>query len=385
MKLLLLTWNYPPTVGGIEQVAFHTAQGLRALGHHVTILAAYQPPGKEKDQADLYRARKKGLAGFMIHALWKGLNIVRGNRPDMMICPSLTSAPAAWMINKLTGVPYAIQIHGSDLLVPRRYYQALIAPLLSGARLLFANSRNTARLLADRGLRTSRIQVVCPGVTPPPPPGENPTPAIIEELDQLNGRPILLTVGRLIRRKGIKEFMEGVMPDLQKAMPGIVYLVVGGEAKDSLIHQERIMDRLNEVRREKGLEDHVKLLGRLSDADLEYVYRRASVFVLPCLDDPQDVEGFGIVILEAALRGVPAVATRCGGIPDAVADGATGILLPPGNYREMGRQLEALLRDPARRKKLGDTARARALSEFEWNTVVKRYERAIRAALETRT
>ena len=381
MNLLVLTWNYPPTVGGIEQVAHHTATGLRRRGHPVRVVAAALPPGTqatEEQSGSVWRARTKGIPAFLRHACFTGLKLIRQERPDVLLCPSLTSAPAAWVLAKLTRVPYAIQIHGSDILLPRRAYQLAIAPLLSGARMLFTNSQNTADLLKRRGLDPARIRVVCPGVTPPPPPSAQPSAEILRLLEETAGRLTLVTVGRLIRRKGILEFIEQTLPLLRERIPDLLYLVVGGEAKSSLIHSERIGDRLTAAIRNGGHENHAKLLGRLSDADLDRVYRRANLFVLPCLDDPHDVEGFGIVILEAALQGVPAVATRCGGIPDAVADGQTGVLVEPGRPREMAEAICGLLRNPGRTKELGEAARRRTLAEFTWEAIAARYEAGLR-------
>ena len=182
MNILVLTWNYPPVVGGIEQVAHHTASGLRARGHDVRVVAPALPPNTPDSAAaglPVCRAARPGIPRFLLHALSAGSRLIRNARPDVLLCPSLTSAPAAWILAKRFRVPYAVQIHGSDILLPRRAYQLAIAPLLSGARMLFANSRNTAGLLEMRGLDPARIRVVCPGVTPPPgPEADGPAPPL---------------------------------------------------------------------------------------------------------------------------------------------------------------------------------------------------------------
>lgn len=384
MKLLMLTWNYPPAIGGIEQVAHYTAVGLRDLGHDVRVIAPALPadaPETADPSIPVFRARHKGIPRFLLHAVFAGRRLIRQFKPDVLLCPSLTSAPAAWILSKLTRVPYAIQIHGSDILLPRRLYQFVISPLLSGAKRLFANSQNTAELLKRRGLDPARIRVVCPGVTPPPPPSAQPSGALVRLLEETAGRPTLVTVGRLIRRKGIREFIESVLPLLRERVPNLLYLVVGGEAKASLIHSERIWDSLTAAIRNGGHDQHAKLLGQLTNADLDLVYRRADLFVLPCVDDPNDVEGFGIVILEAALHGVPGVATRCGGIPDAIADGKTGVLVAPGHPREMADALCGLLQHSERMKELGEAARRRALAEFTWGAVAARYEAGLQEML----
>lgn len=384
MNVLMLTWNYPPVVGGIEQVAQHTADGLRALGHNVRVVAPPLPddaPEVAEPSAPVSRARRKGIPCFLLHAVTAGFRLARHSRPDVLLCPSLTSAPAAWLLSRLLRIPYAVLIHGSDILLPRRAYQLAITPLLSGARLLFANSRNTARLLEKRGLDPARIRVACPGVTPPPPPSAQPTADILRVLNETAGRPTLVTVGRLIRRKGNREFIAHTLPLLRKRIPDVLLLVVGGEAKASLIHQERIGQQLADAIRDGQHDHHAYLLGRLSDADLDQVYHRADLFVLPCLDDPHDVEGFGIVILEAALQGVPAIATRCGGIPDAIAEGQTGLLVPPGDPQAMANAIADLLQAPARLQELGENARCRTLADFTWSAIATRYAAGLQELL----
>lgn len=379
MKILVCSWNYPPVVGGIEVVAEQVAEGLHGLGHEVSVLAAALPDGAAEVQGtvEVARAAKKGIPRFLLHAVREGARRIRRERPDWILCPSLTSAPAAWWLSKRFGVPYAVLVHGSDILLQSKLYQAAIRPLLRGAALLFANSRNTADLLAKRRLERDRIRVVCPGVTPPPPPGTEAGENMKALVAEAAGKPILLSVGRLVKRKGVLEFIRDVMPRVRAELPDAQYWVVGGEPGASLIHSERIGSALEEAIRATGQEDSVKLLGRLSEADLAAAYSAAKLFVFPCLDLPHDIEGFGIVVLEAALRRVPAVATRCGGIPDAVEEGVTGELVPPDNPAAMAEAIVRLLRQPERLAAMGEAGERRALEGFNWGAVAGRYAAAL--------
>ena len=384
MKILVCTWNYPPTVGGIEQVAHHTTLELHRLGHEVSVLAAALPEGAA-DPADegfpVRRSAKRGIPRFLMHAVREGARQIKRVRPDWILCPSLTSAPAAWWLSKRYSVPYAVLVHGSDILLASKMYQTAIQPLLKGAALLFANSRNTAELLAKRGLARDRIRVVCPGVTPPPPPGTVASVDMQKLAEEAAGKPVLLSVGRLVKRKGILEFIRDVMPKVRKELPEARYWVVGGEPKASLIHQERIWDQLEAAIRDTGQGESVKLLGRLPDADLDLAYKAAKLFVFPCLDIPHDIEGFGIVVLEAALKRVPAVATCSGGIPDAVEEGVTGVLVPPGDADAMAKAVVELLRQPERLARMGEAGERRAREEFNWSAVAARYAAALEEGL----
>lgn len=383
MKILVCSWNYPPVVGGIEVVAEQVAEGLHRLGHEVTVLAAALPAGAAEaaGTVEVARAAKKGIPRFLLHAVGEGARRIRRERPDWILCPSLTSAPAAWWLSRRFGVPYAVLVHGSDILLQSKVYQAAIRPLLRGAALLFANSRNTADLLEKRRLGRGPIRVVCPGVTPPPPPGTEAGGKMKTLVAEAAGKPVLLSVGRLVKRKGVLEFIRDVMPRVRAEVPDAQYWVVGGEPGASLIHSERIGSALEETIRATGQEGAVKLLGRLPEADLAAAYAASKLFMFPCLDLPHDIEGFGIVVLEAALRRVPSVATRCGGIPDAVEEGVTGVLVPPGDPEAMATAVVRLLRDPARISSMGEAGERRAREEFNWGAVSARYAAALEEVL----
>jgi len=129
--------------------------------------------------------------------------------------------------------------------------------------------------------------------------------------------------------------------------------------------------------RDTGVQDHVRLLGWLSDGDLARVYHASDVAVLPVLSMEHDVEGFGIALLEAAAAGKPAVATRVGGIPDAVEDGKSGILVDPGDYEGMSKATVALLCDDRTRRTMGDYARRRAREKFDWEEIAKQYDQLL--------
>ena len=119
------------------------------------------------------------------------------------------------------------------------------------------------------------------------------------------------------------------------------------------------------------------MLGKRPDAELLRLYFNAHVFVLPVLELPGDIEGFGIVFLEAGLAGVPSVATATGGIPDAIVDGQTGLLVPPGDTAALQSAVLRLLQDDDLRQRLGQQAANRARHELNWDNIIDRYEAAL--------
>jgi glycosyltransferase involved in cell wall biosynthesis len=147
------------------------------------------------------------------------------------------------------------------------------------------------------------------------------------------------------------------------------------------MHKERMKDRIAAEIERQGLQDHVRLLGALEGDALAGLFHRIDLFVMPCLDVPGDVEGFGIVFLEAALGGAPSVATRVGGIPDAVLDGETGLLVAPGDFEAMAAAIRRLIGDGALREQLATAAADRARMFFSWEAITQAYEDVLRECL----
>jgi phosphatidylinositol alpha-1,6-mannosyltransferase len=122
-----------------------------------------------------------------------------------------------------------------------------------------------------------------------------------------------------------------------------------------------------------SLQNYIRLLGSLNDDEVIELYQACDVFVLPALATTDDVEGFGIVLLEAAAAGKVVVATRVGGIPDAVEDGKSGILVEAGDHAALQREIIDLLRDDCRRLDMAAHARERVMKQFSWNRIFERY------------
>jgi glycosyltransferase involved in cell wall biosynthesis len=190
----------------------------------------------------------------------------------------------------------------------------------------------------------------------------------------LEKRKTLLFVGRLAKRKGIKEFIEKSLVTIVGQIPEVCFVIVGANPVESLSHRDDVMSDIKTVIAELRLQDHVRLLGAVSDEQLINLYQMCDIVVLPALAAKDDVEGFGIVLLEAAAAAKPTVATRVGGISDAVEDGKSGILVEPGDYDGISQSIIALLTNDETKSHLGEYAQARARQEFGWQPIVEKYE-----------
>lgn len=177
--------------------------------------------------------------------------------------------------------------------------------------------------------------------------------------------PILLSVGRLSARKGLREFVAQCLPRIVKVHPDVTLLIVGEAPKDALHAAAQTPESIRGAAVEAGVGSSLEFLGKLPDDELDAAYRAADVHVFPVREVPGDIEGFGMVAVEAAAHGLPTVAFATGGVIDAVAEGESGHLVPPGDYAAFAAAvLRVLAGDAALRAGSAQFARRFAWSEF---------------------
>ena len=193
----------------------------------------------------------------------------------------------------------------------------------------------------------------------------------------LEGHAVILSAGRLVRRKGVDRFIRECLPAVVERVPRAKLLVAGGNPTGALAHSDDVLASVERATRETGLQDHVVVTGRLTDDEMVAAFQSSDVFLLPVIPEPGDMEGFGIVLLEAGAAGLPVVATAAGGIVDAVRDGETGVLIPPLDYARMASALVEFLSDEAKRVAFGERGRQRAKNEFGWEAISERYADAL--------
>ncbi len=287
-------------------------------------------------------------------------------------------APVVLMLARFFRRKAVVLTHGLDIIYGNITYQWLCVRWLKYCDGVIANSRYTASLLERTGVPATRITVIPPGIDPQR--FATPARALFTRANLgLDGRKIILFVGRLVRRKGMKEFIEESFLNIVQAVPEVYLLVAGDNPAESLTHREDVLRQLKLTIARLRLEDHVNILGGVSEEQLTDLYRLCDLVVLPVIPLKDDVEGFGIVLLEAAAAGKPAVATRVGGIPDAVEDTQTGILVEPGDYTRLSQSIIVLLTNDAMRSRLGGYAQRRAAEKFSWQRIIEKQETLLHA------
>jgi phosphatidylinositol alpha-1,6-mannosyltransferase len=347
-KITLVSRNFPPLTGGMERLVFELYQVL-VRNHEVTLLG---PGGCREHVEPTAHVRSTAVSPtpvFLLLTLFKGLFLRRpGNRPELIIGGSGLVGPVVFLLAKLTGAKTILLLHGLDIIADSRLYQWFFVPFLKRVDLVICNSKNTARLAVASGVDEQDITIVNPGAET-----QRDTMSHLEakRLLELDSKTVLLSVGRLIPRKGLAEFIVGTFTTLASRDPGLVFLIAGTEASSALNKSGgSVLASIEGAISTHDLAGQVQLLGYVDDAEVATLYSAADVFVFPLIETHGDVEGFGMVAIEAASHGTPTVAFDCGGVSDAVEAGKNGILVAPGDYTKFGEATLQLLQDDLRGK-----------------------------------
>jgi len=377
--LLLVTRNLPPLRGGMERLNLHMATALAAQ-YRVTIVAPKGSRIQDLQGISMISCPLQGTLPFLIWAFFCAPWLAIMRRAHWVVGGSGLVAPIVLVAGVLSGARQAIYLHGLDIVVKSRIYQAVWLPAARRLHRFVVNSRNTRQLAIDAGIRSSEIVIVHPGTDLP----DNPKSSSDSDIERfriernIGDGPILLSVGRLTRRKGLAEFIEHAFPSILAKYPNAELVVVGDEAPDALNASGRGQRaRIEAVAKQCGVQRSVHFLGPVSETDLQTAFAAASVHVFPVVDVEGDVEGFGMVAIEAAAFGLPTVAFDVGGVADAVEDPASGDLVRPGDYAKLAHRIVLRLGGMT-----ADTRRScRAFAtRFAWSV----FEERMRDALDVR-
>ena len=345
-RFLLVTRNLPPLVGGMERLNWHMADELSKYAE-VKVIGPQGSAELKPQSVSLSEAPLKPLPLFLFIAACKAVWFALRWKPDVILAGSGLTAPIAWLASKLCGAKSAAYLHGFDITVKDRVYQRLWTPTFKKLDSIIVNSTPTKRLAFAAGVPEKKISIVYPGVSLPEQPQPKSAIAAFKQQHGLEDKKILLSVGRLTTRKGLKEFVEQALPSIVQQMPDVMLLVVGEAPKNSLGAGIQTQEEIMQAAQKHGLSKHIKFLGVITDkTKLATVYEAADVHVFPVRHIPDDPEGFGMVAIEAAAHGLPTVAFATGGVVDAVKHGESGYLVENNNYAELSALVVKVLLSP---------------------------------------
>jgi glycosyltransferase involved in cell wall biosynthesis len=275
-------------------------------------------------------------------------------------------APLGLILKLLTSKPVTITVHGRDITYDNRLYQTVIPRCLKRLNEVICVSEAIREACCKRGINANKTAVIANGVS-----DEFYLSIDKEQLRNklgiklkrdLGERKILLTVGRFVEKKGIHWFVEEVMPKLSDNT--FVYVIAGAGILEPTIRSSI---------EEHQLQNDVFLISWADDDMLRLLYNAADIFVMPNVPVEGDMEGFGLIALEAASCGLPVVAADLEGIRDAIQDGKNGFLVEPGNPQGFIEKIKELLEDDEKRHAFGERARQYTLENFGWDKMAREY------------
>lgn len=360
-RILIITRNLPPLVGGMERLNWHMADELSKYAD-VKVIAPSGSAALKPEQVTITEAPLKPLPLFLLVTLLKAIWLAIRWKPEVILAGSGLTAPIAWLVSKLCGARSAAYLHGFDITVQDRIYQRLWTPVFKRMDHIIVNSTPTKRLAFAAGVPERRITIVYPGVSLPEAPQPEENIKAFKELHGLTGKKILLSVGRLTTRKGLREFVEHALPTIVQAQPDTMLVVIGEAPKNSLGAGIQTVESIQAQAAKSGVAEHIKFLGVITDKTLlATAYEAADVHVFPVRHIPDDPEGFGMVAIEAAAHGLQTVAFATGGVVDAVRHGESGYLVGSNNYTELSSRVIELLNKPLNKKNTSNFAQS-----FAW-------------------
>ncbi len=371
-RLLVISELFLPTKGGTT--VWYDAVYRRLGGKGVHIVTAAVPDAEKIDRTHPNRIHRIGLKrvwwlkpeslGMYLKMLGQSLRLASRHGFDAVHgARALPEGLVAWIMARLLRKPLVVYCHGEELTTwgRGRKFRAMLW-VYRHADANIANSEYTLEEMVRLGVRRESITLIYPGVDMERFRPDMPCADLKRAIGLKAGQKLILSVGRLVRRKGFDQVI--------RALPELV--AKGIDAHYAIIGIGEDWNLLGDLARELGVAERVHLLGHVSPEDLPRWYNACDVFIMANREINGDTEGFGMVFLEAAACGKPAIAGTAGGTGAAVLDGVTGFRVDGTKVEAITAALSAILSDPALAERLARAGQRRAGDEFSWDAVAEK-------------
>lgn len=371
MKIWLLAENWSPRWGGIENYLEHVARELGEAGNEVTVIApVFARRMADSPVIDVGKnvavARRRFFWPIikptwlpLFFSLWR---LAARERPDVILCgKGLFEGLIGYYFLKQRQIPYVVFTYAMEIVSwsAARGARRKLKRVLGAAHRVVCINEEVKNILVSLGAAPEKIRKITPGVDVRFLRAVEPS--VIEATVRHLGlrQPYILTLGRLVERKGFDTLIEA-FSRLDQTKYALLKLVIVGDGPDRA--------RLEKIVADNYMQTSVVFLGVVDNSYLAALYAGAELFAMLPRDVAGDIEGFGIVYLEAGAQGVAVLGTVSGGVTEAVVDDLTGRLVAPNNVEASARMLTTLLSDASLRGRLGRAARQRIESEFQWKS-----------------
>jgi phosphatidylinositol alpha-1,6-mannosyltransferase len=383
MRLLILSPSVYPEPGGLQRYTYSLAVSLARQGHKVHLLTLDDAEGFVSHNANLTCSTMRfshSVANNLLVKMWQkaylGLMMHRKVArfdPDQIICTWWDPfGYLALIVSRLRGIPIICVAHGQETMrLPqdfgaRQLKQWLRDSTFRYATLVVAVSNFTQKRIVDMGVDENRVKVVPNGLSLD---YIRQAPSFSKDVCRaslsLDGH-IILQVGRLVPRKGHK-FVFEALPTIKSTLDQPIRFVIVGSGP----YREELEQKASQM----GVRDNVTFTGFIPDAELHCYYAASDIVVMPAFNpnDRGDVEGFGIVYLEAYAHGKPVIGARAGGVPDAIVHRETGLLVPPGDPNALEESVLYLLKNPSEARMMGIFGQKLVNTRWNWNVLYKEF------------
>jgi glycosyltransferase involved in cell wall biosynthesis len=315
MNLLYITRKYPPMIGGLEKLSYALAKEF-SKNTQTTLIT--------------WGKSQKYLPYFIPLAFLKACFLIPMKKIDHIHIGDALLAPLGLFLKIIFNVNTSVTVAGLDITFNFPGYQLIVPKCVARLNTIICISEATLEECVKRGIPRDKCVVIPCGIYPEKKnvkADKNDLEKIVGE--NLKNKKILITVGRLVKRKGVYWFIEHVLPQLSK---NIVYFVIGDGPEKERIH---------ELIKKLQLQNRVHLLGKIPDDDLKVVYATSDFFIMPNIKVDNNIEGFGIVAIEASSTGLPVIASDMEGISNAVINNKTGKLVESMNSKQFITAIES--------------------------------------------
>jgi glycosyltransferase involved in cell wall biosynthesis len=308
MNILFISRKYPPVIGGMESYAYNLHQQFKK-NHEVKSI--------------ILTKSQFNLIWFIPWCIIKGSYYVLTNKIDVIYFGDGVLSPIAFYFQKFLRKKIIITVHGLDVIYNKFKYQKMIRFFLPKLKTIVAVSHATKIEAIKRGVNENNLNIISVGVDIEPTEkiSAKDSQTKIQNVFNINttGKIVLFTIGRLVKRKGVYWFVDNVIEQLSE---NYLFLIAGDGIE---------FEKIKSLIERKKLNHKVHLLGRISENNKKLLFSASNAFISPNISIENDMEGFGIVNLEAGLYGLPVIASNIQGVKDAVHDKVTGFLVPEQN------------------------------------------------------